>query len=87
MIRQLAHSPGEIRKAIRKRKILFAGNASYKIYGTLRCSSGKRMKKENRVFFKTENEARQEGFRPCGHCMQHAYQAWRNNASLLTGNR
>jgi methylphosphotriester-DNA--protein-cysteine methyltransferase len=31
------------------------------------------MKKENRVFFKTETEAISAGFRPCGHCMPIRY--------------
>ena len=32
------------------------------------------MKKENRVFFRSETEAKQLGFRPCGHCMKLKYQ-------------
>jgi len=36
----------------------------------LNCHSGKRMKKENRVFFKNENEAISLGFRPCKNCMK-----------------
>jgi len=61
---------------IRKGEIKFAGNVRLKIYGTLRCASGKRMKKENRVFFKNESEAIQLGFRPCGSCMREAYLRW-----------
>jgi len=57
-------------RRIRNREILFAGNAKLKIYGTLSCHSGKRMKKENRVFFKSEEEAISLGFRPCGNCMK-----------------
>jgi methylphosphotriester-DNA--protein-cysteine methyltransferase len=55
---------------IRKKRITFAGNAKLKIYGTLSCHSGKRMKKENRVFFENEIEAISSGFRPCGNCMK-----------------
>jgi methylphosphotriester-DNA--protein-cysteine methyltransferase len=55
---------------IRKKEIRWAGNARLKIYGKLNCWSGKRMKKENRVFFKNEDEAIEHGFRPCGHCMR-----------------
>ncbi len=55
---------------IRHKKIKFAGNAKLKIYGTLHCHSGKRMKKENRVFFKNEAEAITYGFRPCGNCLR-----------------
>lgn len=55
---------------IRKEQIKFAGNMKLKIYGTLNCRSGKRMKKENRVFFESEAEAISFGFRPCGNCMK-----------------
>ena len=58
-------------------KILFAGNRNLKIYGTLRCPSGKRMKTENRVFFKSVEEAINEGYRPCGHCMREEYLRWK----------
>jgi methylphosphotriester-DNA--protein-cysteine methyltransferase len=55
---------------IRSAEIKFAGNARLKIYGTLACRSGKRMKKENRVFFKSEDEAIRHGFRKCKRCMK-----------------
>jgi methylphosphotriester-DNA--protein-cysteine methyltransferase len=55
---------------IRKKQIKFAGNAKLKIYGRLSCYSGKRMKKENRVFFENEMEAISFGFRPCKNCMK-----------------
>ena len=54
-----------------------AGNQKLKIYGTLNCSSGKRMKAENRVFFQSANEAVFEGYRPCGHCMRDEYLRWK----------
>ena len=54
-----------------------AGNKKLKIYGTLICSSGKRMKLDNRVFFKSEDEAVTMGYRPCGHCMRKAYLNWK----------
>jgi len=70
-------------KRSRKLKILLdknemtcAGNARLKIYGTLKCPSGKRMKVENRVFFNSETEAIESGYRPCGHCMRGAYRNW-----------
>jgi Metal binding domain of Ada len=53
--------------------ITLAGNKKLKIYGTLQCTSGKRIKKENRVFFKDETEAILLGFRPCGHCLHQKY--------------
>ncbi|WP_281166870.1 Ada metal-binding domain-containing protein [Segetibacter koreensis] len=49
-----------------------------KIYGKLNCISGKRMLKQNRVFFCTEAEAIKNGFRPCGHCMRSDYKKWKN---------
>ncbi len=57
--------------------LTFAGNKKLKIYGTLRCKSGKRMKQENRVFFNSEQEAILNGYRPCGHCMKEKYEAWK----------
>ena len=67
----------DLRKSIRNYKILLAGNSRLKIYGKLSCSSGKRMKKENRVFFKNETEANQLGFRPCGNCLREQYLKWK----------
>ncbi len=46
----------------------YAGNAPGKIFGTLDCESGKKMKKENRVFFHTLEEAVTEEYRPCKNC-------------------
>ncbi|WP_371538656.1 MULTISPECIES: Ada metal-binding domain-containing protein [unclassified Flavobacterium] len=54
----------------------WAGNSNLKIQGTSRFKSGKRLKKENRVFFTSEAEAIQNNFRPCGHCMKTAYKQW-----------
>jgi len=51
------------------RKGILAGNRKLKIYGTLDCYSGKRMKKKNRVFFLTELDALQCSYRPCKICM------------------
>lgn len=80
MIEHQKHNDKEIRSNIRKGEIYWAGNIRDKIYGTLNCSSGKRMKKENRIFFKTETEAMQSGFRPCGHCLHSRYVAWKNKS-------
>lgn len=63
----------ELLQKIKDHSIQYAGNARLKIFGRLNCKSGKRMKKENRVFFKTETEAISSGFRPCGHCMPVRY--------------
>lgn len=67
----------ELSKHFRNGTITIAGNVRLKIYGLLTCTSGKRMKKENRVFFKNETEAIQLGFRPCGHCLRKAYVKWK----------
>lgn len=71
-----------LRGKIRKQEICFAGNSTLKIYGTLQCSSGKRMRKENRVFFISEEEALQNGYRPCGHCLRAKFKKWK-----ITGNK
>jgi hypothetical protein len=60
-------------------EVQLAGNSKLKIYGTLNCSSGKRMKTGNRVFLESEAEAKNMGYRPCGHCMREAYLKWKEN--------
>ncbi|MDD7885241.1 Ada metal-binding domain-containing protein [Flavivirga sp. 57AJ16] len=68
-----------LRAKIKTKQILFGGHKHLKIYGHLNCKSGKRMKRENRVFFSTEEEALKNNFRPCGHCMKAAYKKWKND--------
>lgn len=46
----------------------YAGNRPHKIFGRLDCKSGMRMKKENRVFFASLEDALKEGYRPCNCC-------------------
>ena len=46
----------------------YAGWAPGKIFGRLDCKSGMRIKKENRVFFHTLEDAVLEGYRPCKKC-------------------
>ena len=46
----------------------YAGWQPGKIFGKLDCKSGMRMKKENRVFFATLEDAVTEGYRPCRNC-------------------
>ena len=70
MIQHSAISDKELKTKIKQGSICFGGNKKLKIYGILQCSSGKRMKRENRVFFFSEQDALQNGFRPCGHCMK-----------------
>jgi methylphosphotriester-DNA--protein-cysteine methyltransferase len=77
MIQHTLISAPVLRNKIRSLEIRFAGNKNLKIYGLLQCRSGKRMKRENRVFFATEKEALQNNFRPCGHCMKNEYKKWK----------
>ena len=75
-LKMLAHdqlSKVQLRQLIKVGFVQLGGNSKLKIYGTLSCKSGKRMKKENRVFFKDEDEAIQAGYRPCGHCLREKY--------------
>jgi hypothetical protein len=67
----------QLKKLLDSGSIKLAGNRKLKIYGTLNCSSGKRIKIENRLFFESETEAISAGYRPCGHCMKEAYQKWK----------
>jgi len=68
----------QLKMLIDSGEILLAGNSKLKIYGTLNCSSGKRMKVENRVFFQSMAETIELGYRPCGHCMKEQYKRWKN---------
>ena len=69
----------QLKKLLDNNEITLAGNLKLKIYGTLNCRSGKRMKAQNRVFFKSADEATGFGYRPCGHCMRDAYKQWKDN--------
>ncbi len=80
MIRHIAISNDKLKSQIRKGTIAWGGNQKLKIYGLLNCSSGKRMKKINRIFFASEQEALLNGYRPCGHCMSGAYKKWKNGS-------
>lgn len=78
MIKHNEATPVILRNKIRKKEIILAGNVNLKIYGTLSCKSGKRMNTENRMFFTSENEAIENGYRPCGHCMKEKYKNWKD---------
>ncbi len=54
-------------------KVVLGGNRRLKIYGTLSCKSGRRMKTGNRVFFSSEEEAIACGYRACGNCLRDKY--------------
>lgn len=71
-------SDSELFKKLLRKEICYGANRNLKIYGTLNCASGKRMKRENRVFFTSEKEALQNEFRPCGHCMKQEYKKWKD---------
>jgi methylphosphotriester-DNA--protein-cysteine methyltransferase len=78
MIRHDLSTDKLIRKKIREREILYAGNERLKIFGLFSCNSGKKIKRTNRVFFKSEEDAWKNGYRPCSHCMRSSYIVWRN---------
>ncbi len=63
---------------VKQKKICFAGNKKLRIFGTLKCKPGKRMNKQNRVFFVSIKEAEKNGYRPCAHCMNAAFKKWKN---------
>ena len=67
----------EVQRLIHHQKVVWAGNRKLKIYGHLRCISGKRMKRVNRVFFGSQEEAVLYGYRPCGHCMRPEFQTYK----------
>ncbi len=76
MIRHSEISDQDLRRSIKALHIQFGGNSQGQIYGTLRCKFGKRMKRKNRVFFVSTQEAIAAGYRPCGNCMKEAYKKW-----------
>jgi methylphosphotriester-DNA--protein-cysteine methyltransferase len=67
----------QLKMLIDKGEVQLAGNSKLKIYGKLNCHSGRRMKIENRVFFRSETEAKNMGYRPCGHCMREDFLLWK----------
>jgi methylphosphotriester-DNA--protein-cysteine methyltransferase len=77
MLRHDEITDRDLWRLIKNKGIVLGGNAQLKIYGTLGCKSGKRLKRTNRVFFISENEALERGFRPCGHCLKKAYDVWK----------
>jgi len=77
MFRDVELTRRKLKLLIDNGAIKLGGNKPLRIYGTLSCRSGKRMKKENRVFFQSAEEAINEGYRPCGHCMKTEYQKWK----------
>ncbi|HEY0271875.1 MAG TPA: Ada metal-binding domain-containing protein [Chitinophaga sp.] len=62
---------------IRSGAVTMGGYKKARIYGLLRCSSGKSMQPANRVFFRHEAEALANGYRPCGNCLPEKYKKWK----------
>jgi methylphosphotriester-DNA--protein-cysteine methyltransferase len=65
-----------------KEKGLFGGYKPDKIYGRLDCPSALRAIAKggyvsHRVFFATEQDAIECGYRPCGNCMKDKYRRWK----------
>ncbi|MEW7279030.1 Ada metal-binding domain-containing protein [Aquimarina sp. 2201CG1-2-11] len=83
MIHHTDIAAASLRILIRTQQICYGGNKKLKIYGTLHCKSGKRMNKENRVFFSTKEEALENNFRPCGHCLRKEYNEWKINSNYI----
>lgn len=78
MIKHVDIDDTELYQKIKRKEIVYGGNLNLKIYGTLQCKSGKRMKTKNRIFFNTIEQAKELGFRPCGHCLRDDYKIWKN---------
>ena len=83
MWKHIEISNPDLRKAIRNHEVCLGGNKKLKIYGKLNCKSGKRMNRENRVFFRSTAEAIGQGFRPCGNCMRSDYVKWKKVNGLV----
>ena len=79
MLKHIEISQSNLLSLIKNQKIVLGGNKRLKIYGKLSCKSGKKMKRENRVFFGNEEEALAAGYRPCARCMWKEYQAWKKS--------
>lgn len=76
MLKHVSLSSADLTNKIKNKEVCFGGNLKLKIYGSLQCKSGKKMKRENRVFFQSEKQAIDAGFRPCAHCLHTQYNRW-----------
>lgn len=77
MIKHTEIEKEELRRLIFEGAITLGGYAGKKIFGTLDCASGKRMKRESRVFFADRAEAEANGYRPCNNCLNAEYKKWK----------
>lgn len=74
----------EIIRLIKSGEITMGGHRKLKIYGRLDCPNAKRWIKKGhyiaqRVLFQDEQEAIDNGFRPCGCCMKKEYKQWKES--------
>lgn len=67
----------QLRQRIFTGEISLGGNRNLKIYGGVQCRSGRRLKRENRVFFRDAADALANDYRPCAHCLPDAYRVWK----------
>lgn len=70
-------SSEELWELMRSCDAVLGGNKRLRIFGRLDCALGKRMKRENRVFFSSKEEAIEMGYRPCGYCLKVDYHEWK----------
>lgn len=75
--KDVAERKKNLSRLLHSKAVSLGGYRKTRIYGLLTCSSGKRMKIENRVFFKNEAEALENGYRPCGNCLPEKYKKWK----------
>lgn len=68
----------QVRAMLKCGDIKFAGHKGYKVWGLLTCATGKKMKRENRVFFTSQEAAEKNGYRPCGSCQRAAFNRWKS---------
>lgn len=78
MIQHSEMSGSDLHYKIFQQSIRFGLNFKLKIFRTLSCASGKKIKRENRTLFSSANEAIKKGVCSCGHCMKVEYQKWKN---------
>ena len=48
----------------------YCGNKNSKVYHKLSCSSVKKTKEENKIYFKTLEECQKSGYKPCKMCSE-----------------
>lgn len=68
-------------------ELAYGGHRKNKIYGTLDCKGAKRWIArghyvKQRVFFSSESEAINHGFRPCAQCMPERYRKWKKQQAV-----